>query len=57
MLLVTMMIPLSAIAMGVAFLGETLEIQEIIGAVIIILALLIIDGRVLDILRPGENAA
>lgn len=56
-LLVTMMIPLSAIAMGVAFLGETLEIQEIIGAVIIILALLIIDGRVLDLLRPGENAA
>jgi drug/metabolite transporter (DMT)-like permease len=44
-LLVTMMIPVSAIAFGVALLGETLEPREIAGAAIIALALLIIDGR------------
>ena len=46
-LLVTMMIPVSAIAMGFAVLGERLEIREIVGALIIIGALVIIDGRVL----------
>lgn len=56
-LLVTMMIPVSAIALGVAFLGETLEFREILGSLIIIVALLIIDGRVLRMLRPGEQAA
>ena len=56
-LLVTMMIPVSAIALGVAFLGEVLEIQEIIGAIIIIIALLIIDGRVLKLLGPRDQAA
>ena len=44
-LLVTMMIPVSAIAMGITVLGETLDTMEIIGTVIIILALVIIDGR------------
>lgn len=50
-LLVTMMIPLSAIALGVSVLGETLELREISGALIIIVALLIIDGRILSGLR------
>ena len=45
-LLVTMMIPASAIAMGFFVLHETLEPREIIGALIIIGALVIIDGRV-----------
>ncbi len=56
-LLVTMMIPLSAILMGYFVLSETLEPREIIGASIIIVALLIIDGRILRVLRPGETAA
>lgn len=51
-LLVTMMIPVSAIAMGTIVLGETLEAQEIIGAAVILLALLIIDGRVLRAVLP-----
>ena len=51
-LLVTMMIPASAIAMGTIVLGETLEAQEIIGAAVILLALLIIDGRVLRAVLP-----
>ena len=46
-LLVTMLIPVSAIAMGFAFLGETLDMMEIIGTIIIILALVVIDGRAL----------
>ena len=45
-LLVTMLIPVSAILMGYAVLRETLEPREIIGALIIIGALVIIDGRV-----------
>lgn len=56
-LLVTMMIPVSAIAMGYVVLHETLELREIIGALIIIGALVIIDGRVVGLLRPRENAA
>ncbi len=56
-LLVTMMIPVSAIAMGVTVLGETLEMREILGAIVIILALLIIDGRALRVLRPGDEPA
>lgn len=56
-LLVTMMIPVSAIAMGVTVLGETLEPMEIVGALVIILALLIIDGRVLRLLGLGNKPA
>ncbi len=55
--LVTMMIPPSAIAMGYVFLGETLEVQEIIGALIIIGALAVIDGRVFGLFsKPAIKA-
>ena len=50
-LLVTMLIPVSAIAMGFAFLGETLDTMEIIGTIIIILALVVIDGRAVTALQ------
>lgn len=53
--LVTMIIPVSAILMGYAFLGETLEWQEILGALIIIGALAIIDGRLLQLSGPRHN--
>lgn len=56
-LLVTMMIPVSAIAMGVTVLCETLEAREVFGAIIILLALLIIDGRLLKSLRFRQNPA
>ncbi len=46
-LLVTMLIPASAILFGVVFLDEQLSTNEIIGALIIGLALVIIDGRAL----------
>ena len=56
-LLVTMLIPLSAILMGYAVLGETLDPREIAGAVVIIVALAVIDGRALSWLRLGDRAA
>jgi drug/metabolite transporter (DMT)-like permease len=55
-LLVTMMIPVSAIAMGAAVLHEKLEPSEIVGTFVILLALLLIDGRVLRLLRPRKDA-
>ncbi|NMD06439.1 MAG: DMT family transporter [Phyllobacteriaceae bacterium] len=45
--LVTMVIPVSAILMGYVVLNELLTINEVIGALIIGLALVIIDGRAL----------
>ncbi len=44
-ILVTMLIPISAIMLGVLFLNEALSTNELIGALIIGLALIIIDGR------------
>jgi drug/metabolite transporter (DMT)-like permease len=46
-ILVTMLVPLSAILLGFLVLGETLSIHEVIGAAIILGALVIIDGRAL----------
>lgn len=43
--LVTMLVPVSAILLGYVVLGETLSLHEVMGALIIGLALLIIDGR------------
>jgi drug/metabolite transporter (DMT)-like permease len=45
--LVTMIIPISAILMGYLLLNERLTINEVLGALIIGLALVIIDGRML----------
>ena len=56
-LLVTMMIPVSAILLGYAVLDETLEPREIIGALIIIGALVLIDGRALRYLGLGHKPA
>jgi drug/metabolite transporter (DMT)-like permease len=47
--LVTMLVPVSAIALGTLFLGEKLEFYEIAGALMIGLALVVIDGRVLKL--------
>ncbi len=46
-ILVTMLVPLSAILLGFFVLGETLSLHEIVGAAVILGALAIIDGRVL----------
>ena len=45
--LVTMIIPVSAILLGYLVIGEKLTLQDVIGAAIIGVALIIIDGRLL----------
>lgn len=51
LLLVTFLIPVSAIALGSLVLGERLNDPEIVGMALIGLGLLAIDGRVLNICR------
>ena len=46
-MLVTLLIPVTATALGAAFLGEAMKATEIAGALIIASALVIIDGRLL----------
>jgi len=59
LLLVTFLIPVSAIALGVLFLGEHLTGPEIAGMVLIGAGLLAIDGRVLNVgrRRPADARA
>lgn len=45
--LVTLIVPVFAMLLGVAFLGERLELFEIIGMTLIGLGLVVIDGRLL----------
>ncbi|EJN04133.1 DMT family transporter [Phyllobacterium sp. YR531] len=49
--LVTLIVPVSAVLLGTIFLGETLAAQDIMGMALIALGLLIIDGRLLAMLR------
>lgn len=44
-MLVTLLIPITGIALGVSVLGEILEARHIIGALVIASGLLVIDGR------------
>jgi drug/metabolite transporter (DMT)-like permease len=46
-MLVTLLIPVTAILLGVLVLGETISLREIVGALVIGGALLLIDGRAL----------
>jgi drug/metabolite transporter (DMT)-like permease len=50
-MLVTLLIPVTAILLGWLVLGESISRREIIGALVIGSALLLIDGRVLGFLR------
>jgi len=47
-MLVTLLIPVTAILLGYLMLGESISSREIIGALVIGSALLLIDGRVLE---------
>jgi drug/metabolite transporter (DMT)-like permease len=47
-MLVTLLIPVTAILLGYLVLGESISSREIIGALVIGSALLLIDGRVLE---------
>jgi drug/metabolite transporter (DMT)-like permease len=48
-MLVTLLIPVTAILLGYLVLGESVSAREIIGALVIGSALLLIDGRVLKL--------
>jgi drug/metabolite transporter (DMT)-like permease len=50
-MLVTLLIPVTAILLGHFLLGEPLEAREIMGALVIGGALLIVDGRMLELFR------
>jgi len=50
-MLVTLLIPLTAILLGALVLGETISAREILGACVIGSALLVMDGRVLRLMR------
>jgi drug/metabolite transporter (DMT)-like permease len=46
-MLVTLLIPVTAMLLGTLVLGEPVAPREVIGALVIASALLLIDGRVL----------
>ena len=50
-MLVTLLIPVTAILLGYLVLGEQISPREIVGALVIGSALLLIDGRVLELFR------
>ena len=50
-MLVTLLIPVTAILLGYLVLGESISGREIVGAIVIGSALLLIDGRVLNLVR------
>src|SRR5947208_6454081 len=50
-MLVTLLIPVTAILLGTLVLGESVSLREIIGALVIGSALLLIDGRVLKLFQ------
>src|SRR5712691_3518195 len=51
-MLVTLLIPVTAILLGYLVLGESISLREIMGALVIGSALLLMDGRVLKLI-PG----
>jgi drug/metabolite transporter (DMT)-like permease len=50
--LVTFLVPVSAILLGILFLGETLHLSHILGMLLIGLGLMVIDGRMFS--RRGD---
>ena len=46
-MLASIVVPITPIILGVAFLGERFGIREVIGGLVIAVALIIIDGRLL----------
>lgn len=56
-MLVTLLIPVTALILGNVFLDETIQAKEIIGALIIGTGLLFIDGRVIKRLTGRRNSA
>ncbi|MGJ4889760.1 DMT family transporter [Bradyrhizobium sp. HKCCYLS3077] len=55
--LVTLMIPLTTILLGYLVLAESIALREILGALVIGSALLVIDGRIFNVLRVAPRAS
>ena len=55
LLLVTLMMPVVATAAGVAFLDEVILTRSIVGAAIVLVALTLIDGRVLRVFARSHR--
>ena len=55
LLLCTIIIPPSAIVLNAIFLGELISYLELVGLLLIIIGLLILDGRVFSLLRGYES--
>ncbi|MEX2200626.1 MAG: DMT family transporter [Dongiaceae bacterium] len=56
LLLVTFLIPVSALALGIVFLGERLEPAQLAGMILIGLGLAAIDGRIASSIRRRARA-
>jgi drug/metabolite transporter (DMT)-like permease len=54
LLLVTFLIPVTAVLLGAAVLGERLAPRHIAGMALIGLGLAVIDGRIARLLRPAK---
>jgi drug/metabolite transporter (DMT)-like permease len=54
LLLVTFLIPVSALALGIAFLGEMLTLPQALGMALIGIGLTAIDGRVVRLFRRAR---
>ncbi|MBV1693793.1 MAG: DMT family transporter [Hyphomicrobiales bacterium] len=54
-MLVTLLIPVTGVGLGYLVLGETLTLRQGLGAVVIGLSLLVIDGRVFGIKPPSKT--
>jgi drug/metabolite transporter (DMT)-like permease len=54
--MVTFMVPITAIFLGISFLGESLEFTQIAGMAVIFLGLLFIDGRLFNQLTSRSTA-
>jgi drug/metabolite transporter (DMT)-like permease len=52
LVLVTFLVPVSAVLLGIAFLGERLDIHHVVGMATIAIGLTLIDGRLLTFLKP-----
>lgn len=55
-MLVTLLVPFTSIALGVLVLGETLLMHQIIGALVIGVSLLVIDGRLFGITQTPARS-
>jgi hypothetical protein len=55
--LVTLLVPVSAILLGVLILGETIASRQFAGLALIASGLMIIDGRVIQFLRDRYAGA